>query len=186
MLEAAERLLRQHGARKVTLSDVAAACGMSQSNAYRFFASRQALLDAVGDRWFAGIERELEQIVASNEPPAQQFVRFVARQYEFKRERAVEDPELFSACFALPDAGMTVADRHLNRIRAQMEAILQRCADAGLIGGRDPAAATELVEALTERFREPAQILRYAKIDSARSAAEAAGIILAGLAHLPR
>ena len=93
MLEAAERLLRQHGARKVTLSYVAAACGMSQSNAYRFFASRQALLDAVGDRWFAGIERELEQIVASNEPPAQQFVRFVARQYEFKRERAVEDPE---------------------------------------------------------------------------------------------
>lgn len=186
MLEETERLLAQHGPRKVTLSDVAAACGMSQSNAYRFFASRQALLDAVGDRWFAAIEQELERIVASNGPPAQQFVRFVVRQYELKRERAAADPELFRSYLELGLANMAIVERHLNRIRAQLEAVMQRCAEHSLIGGRDPAAAAALVEAMTARFRDPAHILRYLDVDSSRRAAEAAGVILAGLAHLPR
>ena len=186
MLAATERLLRHHGPRKVTLSDVAAACGMSQSNAYRFFASRQALLDAVGDRWFASLEQELEQIVASDGPPAQQFVLFVVRQYELKRELAAADPALFRSYLAQGPADMTVVERHLNRIRTQLEAVMQRCAEKDRIGGRDPAAAAALAEAMTIRFRDPEQILRYLDVDSSRRAAETAGIILAGLAHLPR
>jgi AcrR family transcriptional regulator len=85
MLEATERLIRIHGGRKVTVSDVAAACGMSQSNAYRYFPSRLSLLDAVAERWLAAIEEELSAIAASDEPPAEQLVRFVARDFELKR-----------------------------------------------------------------------------------------------------
>ena len=184
MLEATERLIRMHGHRKVTVSDVAAACGMSQSNAYRFFPSRQALLEAVGERWFAGIEEELRVVVASNDPPADQLVRFVARQYELKRARYVEDPDLFQAYLELGLADMDVVKRHLERLRALLAEIMRRCSARGLIGGRDPARAAELVEAMTTRFRDPGQIVRYVEEDSVRRAAEVAGIVLAGLAHL--
>lgn len=184
MLDATERLVRVHGARKVTVSDVAAACGMSQSNAYRFFPSRQALLEAVGERWFVVIEGELAAVAASNEPPAEQLVHFVVRQYELKRARYAEDPDLFRAYLELGLANMDVVERHLVRLRALLEAIMRRCGDRGLIGGRDPAKAAELVEAMTTRFREPDQIIRHFEQDSARRAAEVAGIVLAGLAHL--
>ena len=186
MLDTAERLLRQHGARKVALADVAAACGMSQSNAYRFFASRQHLLDAVGDRLFATIEAELEQIVASAEPPATQFVRFIVRQYELKRDRAVEDPELYRACLDLGIDDIDVVDRHLNRMRMQLDAIMQRCADLGLLGGRDAARAAELADAMTVRYRDPGLIMRFLAVDTPGRAAEVAGIVLAGLRNLPR
>jgi TetR/AcrR family transcriptional regulator, repressor of the ameABC operon len=184
MLEATERLVRIHGHRKVTVSDVAAACGMSQSNAYRFFPSRQALLEAVGERWFAGIEEELRVVVASNEPPADQLVHFVVRRYELMRTRHAEDPDLFQAYLELGLDDVDVVQRHVDRSRALLAEIMRRCSARGLIGGRDPATAAELVEAMTTRFRDPVQIVRYVEEDSVRRAAEVAGIVLAGLAHL--
>ncbi|MDN2579989.1 TetR/AcrR family transcriptional regulator [Aquibium sp. ELW1220] len=184
MLDATEGLIRIHGARKVTVSDVAAACGMSQSNAYRFFASRQALLEAVAERWYEAIEDDLATIAVSNEPPAEQLVRFVARRYELKRSRHLEDPDLFQACLELGLADTGVGKRHLDRLRALVEGIVRRCGDQDLIGGRDPVKAAELVEAMTVRFRDPGLIVRHLEEDSVRRAAEAAGIVLAGLAHL--
>ena len=184
MLDATEGLIRIHGARKVTVSDVAAACGMSQSNAYRFFASRQALLEAVAERWYEAIEDDLATIAVSNEPPAEQLVRFVARRYELKRSRYLEDPDLFQACLELGLADTGVGKRHLDRLRALVEGIVRRCGDQDLIGGRDPVKAAELVEAMTVRFRDPGLIVRHLEEDSVRRAAEAAGIVLAGLAHL--
>lgn len=186
MLDAAERLLQAHGPRRLTVSDVAAACGMSQSNAYRFFSSKKALLEALGERWFAAIERELAGIAASGESPAEQLVRFVVRQYELKRARHDADPELFRSYLELGLAHMAILDRHLNRLHAHLEAIMQRCAEHGLLGGRTAGEAAELVEAMTARFRDPGQIMRFRDLDSARRAAEVAGLILAGMAHLRR
>ena len=185
MLEATERLIKAHGLRKLTVSDVASACGMSQSNAYRFFPSRDALLEAVGERWFSAIEEELAAVAGSDEPPAEQLVHFVVRQYELKRARYAEDPELFSSYLELARSNTTVVERHLNRLHSQLEAIMQRCGEVGLLGGRDPGKAAELVEAMTVRFRDPGQIMRNFDTDTNRRAAEVAGVILAGLAHLP-
>lgn len=184
MLETTEHLIGIHGARKVTVSDVAAACGMSQSNTYRFFPSRQALLEAVIERWFAVIEGELAAVAGSGEPPAELLVHFVVRQYELSRARYAEDPDLFRAYLDIGLANPDVVKRHLARLRAPLEDILRRCGDKGLIGGRDPAKAAELVEAMTTRFRDPGQIVRHFDEDSVRRAAEVAGIVLAGLAHL--
>ncbi|MVA96451.1 TetR family transcriptional regulator [Nitratireductor sp. CAU 1489] len=186
LLEAAERHIKAHGPKKLTVSDIAAECGMSQSNAYRFFHSKRDLLEAVGERWFAEIERELADIAASRQPPAEQLVRFVARQYELKRARYTEDPELFRAYFALGAANASIVERHLNRIHAQLEAIMQRCGEKGLLGGREPGEAANLVEAMTVRFRDPGQIMRFYEADTPGRVAEIAGLILAGLAHLRR
>ena len=186
LLEATERHIKVHGPRRLTVSDIASECGMSQSNAYRFFRNKQALLEAVGERWFAAIEEELASIAASDQPPAEQLVRFVVRQYELKRARYAEDPVLFRSYLELGMANMKIVERHLNRLHAQLEAIMQRCAEVGLLGGRDPGEAALLVEAMTVRFRDPGLIMRHYDSDSAARAAEAAGLILAGLAHLRR
>ena len=138
LLEAAERHIKAHGPKKLTVSDIAAECGMSQSNAYRFFHSKGDLLEAVGERWFAEIERELADIAASRQPPA------------------------------------------------ELEAIMQRCGEDGLLGGREPGEAANLVEAMTARFRDPGQIMRFYDTDSPARVAEIAGLILAGMAHLRR
>ena len=50
ILDAARRLVFRAGARRVSLSDVAALAGVSRPTIYRYFASKEDLIDAMGRR----------------------------------------------------------------------------------------------------------------------------------------
>ncbi|ORV92972.1 hypothetical protein AWC11_06895 [Mycobacterium interjectum] len=50
ILDAAQRLVFRAGARKLSLSDVAARAGVSRPTIYRYFASKEELIDALGKR----------------------------------------------------------------------------------------------------------------------------------------
>src|SRR5258705_4385221 len=52
-----ERLLRIGGHRKVTVADIADACGFSAANVYRYFSSRRAILDALSSHYLHETER---------------------------------------------------------------------------------------------------------------------------------
>ena len=45
--EAALRLIRRHGARKVAVEDIAIAAGVSRRTFYRFYTGRRALMEAI-------------------------------------------------------------------------------------------------------------------------------------------
>lgn len=50
ILDAAQRLVFRTGARKLSLSDVATLAGVSRPTIYRYFASKEELIDALGKR----------------------------------------------------------------------------------------------------------------------------------------
>jgi AcrR family transcriptional regulator len=52
-----ERLLRICGHRKITVADIADACGFSAANVYRYFSSRRAILDALAAHYLRETER---------------------------------------------------------------------------------------------------------------------------------
>jgi AcrR family transcriptional regulator len=57
ILRETERLLRIYGYRKITVADVADACGFSAANVYRYFSSRRAILDALASHYLREAER---------------------------------------------------------------------------------------------------------------------------------
>jgi AcrR family transcriptional regulator len=57
ILRETERLLRIYGHRKITVADVADACGFSAANVYRYFSSRRAILDALAFHYLREAER---------------------------------------------------------------------------------------------------------------------------------
>jgi AcrR family transcriptional regulator len=57
ILRETDRLLKVYGQRKVTLADVADACGFSPANIYRYFLSRQAILDSLASHYLREAER---------------------------------------------------------------------------------------------------------------------------------
>jgi AcrR family transcriptional regulator len=52
-----ETLLRIYGHRKIRVADVADACGFSAANVYRYFSSRDAILDALASHYLREAER---------------------------------------------------------------------------------------------------------------------------------
>jgi AcrR family transcriptional regulator len=57
ILRETERLLRVYGHRKVTVADVADACGFSAANVYRYFSSRRLILDTLASHYLRETER---------------------------------------------------------------------------------------------------------------------------------
>lgn len=178
LLVAAEALLKRNGGRRLTVSEVAAECGMSQSNAYRFFPSKAALLQAVGERWFEGIETALAAVVAADSAPEAALRRFLLTHLELKRARFDADPALFRAYLALAEPNMAIVERHLVRLRRLLAVLVAR-----LLGRDDPddpavARTVLLVEDLTVAFRDPRVIAtRRAEFTDARAEAVVAAIL---------
>jgi AcrR family transcriptional regulator len=67
ILDAARRLLLRSGARKLSLSDVATLAGVSRPTIYRYFASKEDLIDALGTqerrRFAAAMQRAITGLV---------------------------------------------------------------------------------------------------------------------------
>ena len=65
ILDAAERCMARYGLRRVSMGDVAAEAGLSRGSVYRYFADRDALVDAVlertADRFVAASEADLDR-----------------------------------------------------------------------------------------------------------------------------
>ncbi|WP_449220689.1 TetR/AcrR family transcriptional regulator [Tistrella mobilis] len=183
MVAETEALLRRHGPDKVTMSDVAAACGMSQSGAYRFFASRHALLVAVADRWFQDIEAGMAAILADpGLDPAGRITRLIRCQMDMKRQRLERDPGFFDACLDLAARDLSVVEGHLVRMRAMLARAVGEAMAAGVIAQDDPDRVAALIEVMTTRFRDPWSIRSHPAGCTPAALDEVMAVIFRGLA----
>ncbi len=97
LLDAAESLARERGARGWSLREVAAQVGVSPSAAYHHFSGRDALVRALAGRALDGLADALEEAdeQASGEPPVARLAA-MGRAYV---AWAIAEPELFEVAF---------------------------------------------------------------------------------------
>lgn len=105
ILDAAQRVFEQYGARRANVEDVARAAGVSRSTLYRAYPNKEALLDAVLMRQLGDFMAELDR-VASGLPPREAVVECFTRGIALTREipllaRLVEtEPEIITGAGA--------------------------------------------------------------------------------------
>lgn len=105
ILDAAQRVFEQYGARRANVEDVARAAGVSRSTLYRAYPNKDALLDAVLMRELDAFLAELDR-VASGLPPREAVVECFTRGIALTREipllaRMVEtEPEIITGAGA--------------------------------------------------------------------------------------
>lgn len=130
ILDAAQRVFEQYGARRANVEDVARAAGVSRSTLYRAYATKEALLQAVLERQFAAFLAELDR-VASGLPPQEAVVECFSRGMALTRDipllaRLVEtEPEVITGAGAASHSSLVLgaADqvaRTLRRSGARM------------------------------------------------------------------
>jgi AcrR family transcriptional regulator len=101
ILDAAERVFTQYGARRANVEDVARAAGVSRSTLYRAFPTKESLLQAVLDREIGEFFDQLD-VLASGLPPRDAVVECFTAGMALTREipllaRLVEtEPEILT------------------------------------------------------------------------------------------
>lgn len=138
IMETAEDLIRQRGAVEFSTSEIANACGMSQSNLYRYFESKEAFYEAMAGRWFEELNQMMEDVIASDMPAKDKMFAFFANRLTVKRKRYDADPALFASY-------MEIGNQHFEVIR-------------GYIDLADHYLAVIVAEAMAEGYFEDMEI----------------------------
>jgi AcrR family transcriptional regulator len=97
LLEVVDDLVRKRGAVDISMTDLAAAAGMSASNLYRFFDNKEALLEAVAERFFAEKIRIMVEVTESDLPVRDKMYQYFARRYLANVEQYESEPDLLKS-----------------------------------------------------------------------------------------
>ncbi len=88
MVDAALKLLKEHGAEALTLRAAASRVGVTHTAAYRHFASKEALLAAVAEKGFRSLGHALRRkMAAAGSDPVERFLALGVGYVDFARNR---------------------------------------------------------------------------------------------------
>jgi len=185
ILYAAEALLRRHGPDKLTVTDVAAAMGMTHGNVYRHFSSKAELRAAVVEQWLERIQNQMAEVVEAATPADLRLSDWLTGLACIKLRKVVDDVEMLAASRMIGDEMVEVEQRHIAALRAQVARILADGLNDGTLPNAEPVAerAAAIINAAS-RFFHPDFVLRGGPADQQMAALSGVvDLILQGLAR---
>jgi AcrR family transcriptional regulator len=159
--------LRRFGRRRLTIVAVAREAEMTHANVYRYFRSKEALIDAVVDAWLRSVERRLGDIAAGPDPADDKLERLILGLAKAYRDMLIEDPNLFEAFTQMLLVRRPAGRRHRARIRALIETVIDEGIATGAFESRERDRAILYVLDATHRFTHPAAVILEAGVPQA-------------------
>ncbi len=95
ILQKADELFRQYGFGKTTVADIAVELGMSTANIYKFFPSKNAIVQSCAERNLATIKGELTKIVNSPAGAMERIENCVLSVFSFHEELFQNERQIF-------------------------------------------------------------------------------------------
>ncbi len=155
LLDLVEHLIRKRGAASVTLSELAAEAGMSPSNIYRFFESKETLYEAVAERWFAPKVAIMEEVVASDLPVAEKLTAFFARRFVLMRDNYLAEPALFKSYMELGEDHQETVRGYVDLGDHFLAMIVAEAMEAGYFKGLSIDRTVSLINLMLFSFINP-------------------------------
>jgi AcrR family transcriptional regulator len=158
LLAIASEHLARLGPKRVTVVAVAAEAGMTHANVYRYFPSKDALLDAVVGRWLRDLEAELGRIADAPDPADDKIERLLTVLAAAQREALNRSPHLFAVHLDATVEARPIARRHRVRLRSLVERVVEEGIGAGAFVARDRERAIAYIFDASYRFTHPLSI----------------------------
>ncbi|HEX8417063.1 MAG TPA: TetR family transcriptional regulator [Methylobacterium sp.] len=164
LLSIATQHLARLGPKRVTVVAVAAEAGMTHANVYRYFPSKDALLDAVVGRWLREVEGELGRIADAPDPADDKIERLLTALAGVQRETLAREPNLFAVHLDATVASRPIARRHRVRLRSLVERVVEEGIGVGAFVTRDRERAIAYIFDASYRFTHPLAIQHDADV----------------------
>ena len=143
LLAAEERFVR-YGFGKTTMAEIAADCGMSAGNLYRFFDNKGDIATASASQWLAALEARLSTIGNDADvSPAERLSRIAHAKLDAFAELVEAQPHLEELIEHVCGAREDLVANHRAAIRALLARVITDGVQSGEFDVDDPAAAAE-------------------------------------------
>lgn len=155
ILNATEEVIRRFGPEKANISDVAKSLNVSHAALYRYYNGKNALWNAVTERWLSNLHATSNEIIKEDKPADIKLVLLLEDFAEAKRRSSVNDPEMFANYLKLAQSSMNVIEKSVEAgINCIRDIIVQGIAE-GLFFEENPDQAAKTVYLATSVFIHP-------------------------------
>lgn len=155
LLEVVDDLIRKRGAVDISMTDLAAAAGMSASNLYRFFDNKETLLEAVAERFFAEKVRIMVEVTESELPVREKMYQYFARRYLAMVEQFETEPDLLKSYLEIGQQYFEVVRGYVDLGDHYLSLIVAEAMEQGFFQGLSIDKTVSLINQMVQCYTNP-------------------------------
>jgi AcrR family transcriptional regulator len=160
LVELVIELIEERGSAALTVGELAARANMSPANLYRYFESKEALIEAVVGRWFQPKIAMMEEVVSSDLPPRRKMYEFYARRFAHVRAMWERDPVAFGIYCELGDEHFELVRSYIDLGDHYLGEIIGEAMADGYFAGLEVDEAISLVNQMVSTYTN-ITVMRY-------------------------
>jgi AcrR family transcriptional regulator len=155
IMATAEALFRRLGFAKTAVADIAAELHMSPANVYRFFDSKNAIVEAICRRCLSDIEEKAWAVARSKAAAAARMERLILEILAYHKENLITEHRVNEMVVAAIEQNWDTIRTHKDAMRNVIELVLRDGIDAGEFDPVDPRETAELIMRSVVCFTNP-------------------------------
>jgi AcrR family transcriptional regulator len=161
ILDAAEALFRRLGFGKTAVADIAAELKMSPANVYRFFPSKNAIIEAICQRCLGELEERAWAVARTRGSASERIERLVVEILAYHKENHLTDQRVNDMVLAALELSWGAIRTHKEHMRMVLEAILREGVERGEFEPLDPRETSRLLMLSLVHFCHPVLVAQY-------------------------
>ena len=161
IMDTAEALFRRLGFAKTAVADIAAELKMSPANVYRFFPSKNAIVEAICQRCLGGLEDRAWAAARLPGPAAERIERVVLEILAYHKENNLTDRRVNDIVLVAIELSWGAIRAHKEHMRMVFESLLREGTDRGEFELIDPRETSRLLMISLINFCHPVLVAQY-------------------------
>jgi AcrR family transcriptional regulator len=155
IMTTAEALFRRLGYTKTAVADIATELRMSPANIYRFFDSKNAIVEAICRRCLSEVEEKAWAVARSKASAAERVERLIFEILAYHKENLVADQRVAEMVMAAIENSWDTIKAHKDVMHHVVELVVRDGIDAGEFELVDPRETAELIMRSVVAFTHP-------------------------------
>jgi AcrR family transcriptional regulator len=161
IMDTAEALFRRLGYAKTAVADIAADLKMSPANVYRFFPSKNAIIEAICQRCLGELEERAWTVARARGSAAERIERLVLEILAYHKENLLTDQRVNDMVLAAIELSWGAIRAHKEHMRMTFESILREGVERGEFEPVDPRETSRLLMVSLVHFCHPVLVAQY-------------------------
>jgi AcrR family transcriptional regulator len=161
IMDTAEALFRRLGYAKTAVADIAAELKMSPANVYRFFPSKNAIIEAICQRCLGECEERAWAAARARGSAAERIEAVVLEILAYHRENHLTDQRVNDMVLAAIELSWGAIRAHKEHMRMVFEALLREGIERGEFEAVDPRETSRLMMLSLVTFCHPVLVAQY-------------------------
>jgi AcrR family transcriptional regulator len=161
IMDTAEALFRRLGYAKTAVADIAAELKMSPANVYRFFPSKNAIIEAICQRCLGECEERAWAAARSRGSAAERIEGVVLEILAYHRENHLTDQRVNDMVLAAIELSWGAIRAHKEHMRMVFEGLLREGIERDEFEAVDPRETSRLMMVSLVTFCHPVLVAQY-------------------------